>query len=415
MRRLGILLLPLIAVIAYGQNFQPPTDMAFPPPQSPLPRALWLGYVDAGVLLVALVLAVLLVLRWRSRWGVGLLSVASLLYFGFYRHGCICPVGATQNVTLALGPVGYALPLVVGIFFVLPLLFALFYGRVFCSAVCPLGAAQEVVLLHPLKLPAWLEEALGLLPYAYLGAGVLFAATGSAFLICQYDPFVLFFRQSGSQTMLIAGVALLLISTVVGRPYCRFLCPYGVLLRLLAPLARHRVSITPGTCISCRLCEDACPYGAIRVPTPEGGPGRREGKGRLVALLVLLPVLIAGGVLLGRQAGPVFARLDPTVQIAEEVSLKEHRLLESSWMTTGYDQTGKPTAELYRAAGVIRGRITRAAGLFGGWLGLVIGLKLLALAVRRRRVDYQADPAACFSCARCYKFCPVKEASHDHA
>ncbi|MCL5098356.1 MAG: molybdopterin-dependent oxidoreductase, partial [Candidatus Omnitrophica bacterium] len=37
------------------------------------------------------------------------------------------------------------------------------------------------------------------------GAAVLFAATGSGFIICQYDPFVSFFRRSGSVNMLAIG------------------------------------------------------------------------------------------------------------------------------------------------------------------------------------------------------------------
>ena len=48
-----------------------------------------------------------------------------------------------------------------GAFFLLPLIFALFAGRVFCAAVCPLGAAQDIVLLRPIKVPNWLAHCLG--------------------------------------------------------------------------------------------------------------------------------------------------------------------------------------------------------------------------------------------------------------
>ena len=75
-------------------------------------------------------------------------------------------------------------------------MFTLFFGRTFCAAVCPLGAVQELVAVRPVKVPRWLDQALGLLAYVYLGAAVMFAATGTAFLICRYDPFVGFFRRS---------------------------------------------------------------------------------------------------------------------------------------------------------------------------------------------------------------------------
>jgi len=91
-----------------------------------------------------------------------------------------------------------ALPwLVVGIF-ALPLVFALFFGRVFCGSVCPLGAVQDVVLVRPLRLPMWLEHALRLLAVGYLALAVLLAATGSIYLICAYDPFVSFFRMGAA-------------------------------------------------------------------------------------------------------------------------------------------------------------------------------------------------------------------------
>jgi len=402
-----------LAVMA--RKFSPPTKFengyTLPTTQHPLARVEWMAYLDVAVLLIALALAAYLVLWRRSRRGVVILSIASLLYFGFFRHGCICPVGAIQNVTLAIWNHQYALPITVAAFFVLPLLFALFFGRVFCAAVCPFGAAQDLVLLRPIKLPAWLTHALSVLPYVYLGAAVLFAATGTAFLICKYDPFIIFFRHSGSLTMLIISVAMVLVAMVVGRPYCRFLCPYGVLLRWLAPFARWRVSITPGSCIQCRLCEESCPYDAIDPPTPEPNPAlRRAGKGALAGLLFLLPVLVAGGALLGHQAGPAMARLDPIVRTAELVWMKEHILPEADPNEVlAFENTNRETGELYQEAQAISARITTGARWLGGWIGLVIGLKLILLSLRRRRVDYEADPAACLACARCYKYCPVKQ------
>jgi len=187
----------------------------------------------------------------------------------------------------------YAVPIAVAVFFLLPLVFALFFGRVFCAAVCPLGAIQDLVLLRPISVPNWLESGLRLFAYVYLAAAVLFAATGSAFLICRYDPFVAFFRLNGNLNILIIGACLLVISVFIGRPYCRFICPYGVLLRELSRLSKWRVTITPDECIQCRLCEDSCPFGAIKRPTTDW-PATEYGrsKKRLVVLIFLLPVLI---------------------------------------------------------------------------------------------------------------------------
>lgn len=243
------------------------------PLRSPGDSLIWSDTLHVILLAVALAVAAYLAIWRRSRRGLVWLSIASLGYFGFYLGGCVCPVGSIQNVAAGLADPTYTVPITVVLVFALPLVAALLFGRVFCSSVCPLGAIQDLVLLRPVHLPLWLEYALGFVPYVYLGLAVLLAATGSGFIVCRMDPFVGFFRLDGSPQMLITGGALLAVSMIIGRPYCRFLCPYGVLLGMCSRVARWRVSITPDECIRCRLCEKACPFEAIRPPTIEEGGG----------------------------------------------------------------------------------------------------------------------------------------------
>jgi NosR/NirI family nitrous oxide reductase transcriptional regulator len=269
----------MVGLLAVGNGLW--AEERFPPPDfesayrmpvmdQPAPDSRWEGVSAVIALAAALVLAAVITHRLRSRRAMAVLSVASLIYFGFIREGCICPVGSTQHVTLSLFDGAYVLPLTVALFFALPLAFALFYGRVFCAGVCPLGAAQDVVLIKPVKVPGALAQALGLLPYLYLGLAVLAVLNGSGFLICRYDPFVSFFRRSGPMTMLVTGAVIIGLSTFVGRPYCRFLCPYAVLLRLCSRWTRRRVTTTPDECVVGGLCETSCPFGAIHPPTPQG-------------------------------------------------------------------------------------------------------------------------------------------------
>lgn len=243
----------------------------------PPARAGWLSALDVGVLLVALSLATWLLLRQRSRRGMVLLTIGSLAYFGFYRLGCVCPIGAIQNVSLALADTGYILPLTVGAFFALPLIFSVFAGRVFCGGVCPLGAIQDLFLVRPIRLPDTLNHALRPLPFAYLGLAVVLAVTDSMFIICAYDPFVGFFRMSATFEMLVFGGGMLVLSMFIMRPYCRFLCPYGALLGLSSRFTWKGVRVTPDDCVKCRLCEDACPMGAIRRPDPAAEVSAAEG------------------------------------------------------------------------------------------------------------------------------------------
>ncbi len=132
-----------------------------------------------------------------------------------------------------------------------------------------MGAIQDVMLVKSLKVPAWLTHALRPVPFIYLGLAVFLAATDrySVFIICRFDPFVDFFRMSGPMHMLVIGAGVLVLAMFVARPYCRFLCPYGALLGLVSRVSWRGVRITPDKCVSCRLCENACPVGAIAAPT----------------------------------------------------------------------------------------------------------------------------------------------------
>ena len=279
------LVAPLLSVLAClpatnlraQQEYQRPVEAAptaqdigeayvTPTVQRPLPRAVWWQVADGVLLGLALAASTLMVLRSRSRKALVGLTTACLLYFGFFREGCICPFGATQNVTLALFDPHYAVPYVVIFFFFLHLLWAFFFGRAFCGGVCPLGAIQDLVVLKPVQVPRRLDRMLGWLKYGYLALAIWFVlqdAAGRDFIICRFDPFVGLFRRTGSAPMLLVGGALLALGTVVGRPYCRYLCPYGALLGWISHFAWIGVKITPDEELDCGLCSTACPFGAI--------------------------------------------------------------------------------------------------------------------------------------------------------
>lgn len=377
--------------------------------QVPEPRSPMLGYLDIVVLFTTLSLASYFALKLRSRTKIFILSIFSLLYFGFFRKGCICPVGSIQNVSLGLFDSGYAVPLTVIVFFAMPLVFTLFFGRTFCAAVCPLGTVQDAVILRPTAVKPWLAHFLSKVPYAYLGLAILFASTGAGFIICQYDPFVGFFRFGASFAMVFLGVSVLILGTVVARPYCRFLCPYGVLLNWMSRLSKWHVRISPAECNNCRLCEESCPFGAIDKPFGEVTADRRKNIRRLAVFFIMLPIITAGGGWAVSRLHIPLSRQHFTVALAEKIQRENFgRITETSDETKAFRSSGKTTKELFSEARIIRGRFLAGGWVLGAFLGFIAGAKLIGLSVFRRRTEYTVDTGACFSCARCFSYCPFE-------
>ena len=401
-----------VAVFAQDRFPRPEFESGhvYPTNQMPAPRAQVWEYIDVLVLIGALLMTTWLALKKRSRQGLIWMSVFSLAYFGFYRQGCICAVGSVQNVSLALFNTGYSIPLTALLFFIIPLLFALAFGRVFCAGVCPLGAIQELTGLKPVKLPKSVELTLALVPFIYLAIAILFASTNSQFLICRYDPFVGIFRLDAPYTMIIFGALLLLAGIFVNRPYCRFLCPYGVLLNIFSRFAGRHLTITPAECINCRLCEEVCPYDAI-IPsdTDQKNVAPEKSRKRFILYFLLVPLFAVTGAFLLYNLAPSLSGANSTVRLAREIRTEKKTGIESELKdVVAFKESGKTESELYNEEEMIIGRFRNGSPWAGAFLGISFGIGMISLTIRTKRNEYKPHQGKCYSCGRCFKFCPIK-------
>jgi NAD-dependent dihydropyrimidine dehydrogenase PreA subunit len=110
---------------------------------------------------------------------------------------------------------------------------------------------------------------------------------------------------------------------------------------------------------------------------------------------------------LGGVAGGTLARKHRVVNLAERLQLENTGVVKDTTdASTAFRDSNKSFESLEAEARGLRGRYTVAARWCGAWVGLVIGLKLLSLAIIRKRPDYEADQSRCLGCARCYRDCP---------
>lgn len=107
----------------------------------------------------------------------------------------------------------------------------------YCTHVCPLGSAQDLVSKagkgYRLKLSARTVRRLGHLRQALFATLMVLMLTGTSTAWMDYELFTAFVLQSASIVIILLALLMLALAIYVPRPYCRFVCPTGSLLKIL--------------------------------------------------------------------------------------------------------------------------------------------------------------------------------------
>ncbi len=189
-----------------------------------------------------------------------------------------CPVGALQSV-LTSRQFNFSY-YIVGFLVMVGAVF----GRFVCGWLCPFGLVQDLLYKIPFvkklkKLPGdkWLKH----LRWVVLGVLVVLLPILVLDIVGQGKPwFCAYVCPSGT---LMAGLPLvalnpgfrqvlgllfdwkvlllivfLLLSIVVYRPFCRYVCPLGAIYSPFNKFALYRFFIDESACTSCGACKSAC-------------------------------------------------------------------------------------------------------------------------------------------------------------
>ncbi|BAL81556.1 4Fe-4S binding protein [Caldisericum exile] len=214
------------------------------------------------LLLLFLALLLYILKKFKLRYLLLLFSVAVL---GFYFGGCPCIMGYIEKIFIsAVGSKVFILGIVmIGI--ITPI--TLFKGRIFCGWVCPHGALQEFLFQKKiaLKISPSLDRKLKYIKYLVLILVIAFAIVNGVGILCKFEPFKSIYSISLTGIALIIVILTLISSVFIYRPWCRYICPFGAYLGVVAFIG-SKLHLVNGkisnSCILCKNCVRNCPANA---------------------------------------------------------------------------------------------------------------------------------------------------------
>ena len=113
----------------------------------------------------------------------------------------------------------------------------------YCTNVCPFGSLQELVgrsVKYKVKIrPATIKK-LDTFRRVLWAVLMICLWTGLWFDWVDYEPFSAFVIQSASWIVITIAVVFVLLSAIVTRPYCRFVCPTGSIMKF-SQKSRHTI------------------------------------------------------------------------------------------------------------------------------------------------------------------------------
>ncbi|MGM0595793.1 MAG: 4Fe-4S binding protein [Myxococcota bacterium] len=197
--------------------------------------------------------------------------VFALLIIGFGFGKSPNPMEALIKPFKALA--GYYLSFSGKLFYLLIFIFFVGIGnKLICGWACPFGALQELFYSLPflkklkkIKLPFFFSNTVRILLFI-LFIGYLFGWLGNIKGLIIYhgiNPFNIFDLYLPQPTVLTAVLLYLIFSLFIYRPFCYFICPFGLFSWLIEKISFYRIQIDQEKCTDCRVCESACPTNAL--------------------------------------------------------------------------------------------------------------------------------------------------------
>jgi polyferredoxin len=189
--------------------------------------------------------------------------LAAIVILGFYRGGPGV-ISSFQNTYLfftGLDSNWQAITLFIGL---IPITY--FFGKVFCGWVCYLGALQEFLYISKVKIfqTEKAQKVMKIIRIIALIVLIVQLTISKEILWNKIGPFrVAFNLFSSNLTGYILLAILLLSSLFIYRPFCKTLCPVGLVLGWVSKIPGASVLGINNSCSGCKTCNTSCKINAI--------------------------------------------------------------------------------------------------------------------------------------------------------
>lgn len=202
---------------------------------NPIKESIWSDFdlsdkAIAGLIVVLLAAIVPLFVR-DKRYRIAQ-QILNVVVLGFWCGSFLNYTSMISYMSNGMNVIALIVPVIMLITaFVYPL-----FGKksYYCTHVCPLGSLQELAgkcVGYKIKMKPKTIKLLDIFRQILWAVLMLCLWTGVWFDWIDYEPFSAFIFQSASWVVIAIAVVFVALSTVVIRPYCRFVCPTGSLFK----------------------------------------------------------------------------------------------------------------------------------------------------------------------------------------
>ncbi len=217
------------------------------------------------------------------KWSVlGLVTFLALIHvFGnkavWAPLDAYCPFGSLESAWKLITQGGFLEKIQPSNLALLTALFltTILFGGVFCGWICPLGTLQDglnwigrKLRLPQIQVPQKWDTMLRWLRLPFLALVLFESALLVKLWFADYDPFRLIFGFhwiTEPEKILISGwiimSAFLLLSLLWRRFWCRYLCPFGLVVHGLSKISWFKIRWHKNECLECNICSKNCPLG----------------------------------------------------------------------------------------------------------------------------------------------------------